>query len=172
MISIVKATVQDYPSIASIGKVSVVDSHRDSCSAEDMHSFLERNYSNDAIKDDLQEIHNIYYLIRYHDRPVGFSKIVLNSKHPAIRAKNVALLDRIYILKEFYGLKLGLELLNFNISLAKDNNQSGIWLYAWIGNTRAIHFYQKAGFAIIGTHQYYVTETHYDESHHMFLPFS
>jgi ribosomal protein S18 acetylase RimI-like enzyme len=171
MISIIKATVQDYHYIAGIGKVSVADSHRDSCSAEDMHEFLERHYNSNAIKKELRDVNNIYYLIQYNDQPVGFSKIVLNSKHPNIRAENVALLDRIYIRKEFYGLKLGLELLNFNISLAKDNNQSGIWLYAWIGNIRAINFYQKAGFTIIGSHQYYVTKTHYDESHHMFLQF-
>lgn len=171
MISIIKATVQDCHSIGSIGKISVVESHRGSCSDEDMHEFLERNYNNDAIKEDLQDIHNLYYLIQYNDKTVGFSKIVLNAKHPNIRAANVTLLDRIYILKEFYGLKLGLELLNFNISLAKDNDQSGMWLYAWIGNTRAVNFYRKAGFTIIGSHKYYVTETHYDESHQMFLNF-
>jgi ribosomal protein S18 acetylase RimI-like enzyme len=172
MISIRKATVQDCHSIASIGKISVVDSHRDSCSAEDMHAFLERNYTSDAIKADLEDIQNIYYLLQYNDQPVGFSKMVLHAKHPDIRAENVTLLDRIYIRKEFYGLKLGLELLNFNIALARESNQSGIWLYAWIGNTRAVNFYQKAGFTIIGSHKYYVTETHYDESHHMFLDFA
>jgi ribosomal protein S18 acetylase RimI-like enzyme len=172
MISIIKATVQDYHSIASIGKVSVVDSHRDSCSVEDMNEFLERNYNGDAIKDELQDVHNLYYLIHYNYTPVGFSKIVLNASHPNIGAENVTKLDRIYILKEFYGLKLGLELLNFNITLAKDNDQSGIWLYTWIGNTRAVNFYRKAGFTIIGNHKYYVTETHYDESHQMFLDFA
>ena len=172
MISIIKATVQDCHIIAGIGKVSVVDSHRESCPAEVMHEFLERYYTSDAIKNELRDVNNIYYLIQYNDQPAGFSKIVLNAKHPTIRAENVTLLDRIYIRKEFYGLKLGRELLHFNITLARDNNQSGIWLYAWIGNTRAIHFYQKAGFTIIGSHQYFVTKTHYDESHHMFLDFS
>jgi ribosomal protein S18 acetylase RimI-like enzyme len=137
-----------------------------------MHEFLERHYNSDAIKKELRDVNNVYYLIQYNDQPVGFSKMVLNAKHPNIGSKNVALLDRIYILKEFYGLKLGLELLNFNITLARENSQSGIWLYAWIGNTRAINFYQKAGFTIIGSHQYYVTKTHYDESHHMLLDFS
>lgn len=172
MISIRKATVQDCHPIAGIGRVSVVDSHRDSCSAEDMHKFLERNYTSDAIKAELKDVNNIYYLLQYNGQPVGFSKIVLNAKHPNISAENATLLDRIYVLKEFYGLKLGLELLNFNITLAKENNQLGIWLYAWIGNTRAVSFYQKAGFKITGSHKYYVTETHYDESHHMFLNLS
>jgi len=171
MISVIKATERDHNSIVSIGKVSVADSHRDSCSAEDMNEFLERNYNSDAIKDELNDINNIYYIINYYDNPVGFSKIILNAKHPNIAAENVAKLDRIYLRKEFYGLKLGLELLNFNIELSRNNTQSGMWLYTWIGNNRAINFYLKAGFAIIGSHKFHVTKTHYDLSHQLFLKF-
>ena len=171
MISVIKATESDHNSIVSIGKISVEESHRGSSSAEVMNEFLEREYNNDAIKEELNDINNIYYIINYNDKPAGFSKIILNAKHPNIAAENVTKLDRIYLLKEFYGLKLGLELLNFNIELARNNNQSGMWLYAWIGNNRAIDFYLKAGFTIIGSHKFYVTKTHYDVSHQMFLNF-
>jgi hypothetical protein len=43
MISVIKATERDYNSIASIGKISIAESHRDSCSAEDMNEFLEKD---------------------------------------------------------------------------------------------------------------------------------
>ena len=171
MISIIKAKERDYNSIVSIGKISVAESHRGSCSAEVMNEFLEKNYNGDAIKKELDDVNNIYYIINYNDKPVGFSKIVLNAKHPNIVTENVAKLDRIYLLKEFYGLKLGLELLNFNIELSRNKNQSGIWLYTWIGNNRAINFYLNAGFTIIGSHKFYVTKTHYDLSHQLFLNF-
>lgn len=171
MISIRRATERDYESIGRIGRISVEESHRGSSSAEVMNEFLERNYNNDEIKKELNDINNIYHIIHYNDQPAGFSKIILNDRHANIVLENVARLDRIYLLKEFYGLKLGLELLNFNVELSRNNNQSGMWLYAWVGNTRAIDFYLKAGFAVIGSHQYYVNETHYDESCQMFLSF-
>ena len=136
-----------------------------------MNEFLDRNYNPEAIANEIKDPKNIYYLINYKDQPAGFSKIVLNARHDSIAAENVAILDRIYLAREFYGLKLGLELLNFNIELAKQNNQSGMWLYVWIGNKRAVDFYLKAGFKIIGSHKYYVTKTHYDVSHHLFLNF-
>lgn len=172
MISIIKATERDYNSIVSIGKISVEESHRGSSSAEVMNEYLEKNYNRDAIKEELDDINNIYYIVNYNDEPAGFSKIILNAEHPNIVTENVTKLDRIYLLKEFYGLKLGLELLNFNIELAKNNNQSGMWLYTWIGNNRAVNFYLKAGFTIIGSHKFYVTKTHYDVSHQMLLNFS
>jgi ribosomal protein S18 acetylase RimI-like enzyme len=169
MISIIKATEKDYAPIVSIGKVSVADAHRDSCSAEDLNEFLEKNYNNDSIKAELNNTKNIYHILNYNGNSVGFSKINLNAKHPNVADENVTKLDRIYLLKEFYGLKLGLELLNFNITLAKSNNQSGMWLYTWVGNNRAVNFYLKAGFKIIGSHKFYVTETKYNLNHQMFL---
>jgi ribosomal protein S18 acetylase RimI-like enzyme len=171
MISVIKATERDCNSIVSIGKISVEESHRGSSPGEVMNEYLERNYNDDAIREELNDINNIYYLIHYNDKPAGFSKIILNAKHPDIPLENVAKLDRIYLLTEFQGLKLGLALLNFNIELAKNNNQSGMWLYTWIGNNRAINFYLKAGFIIIGRHKFYVNKTHYDVSHQLFLSF-
>jgi ribosomal protein S18 acetylase RimI-like enzyme len=171
MISVIRATERDCNSIVSIGKISIAESHRDSCSAEVMHAFLERNYNHDAITEELNDINNIYHIINYNDRPTGFSKIILDAKHPNIVTENVTKLDRIYLLKEFYGLKLGLKLLNFNIELSRNNHQSGMWLYTWIGNKRAIDFYVKAGFTVIGSHKFYVNETHYDLCHQLFLSF-
>ncbi len=172
MISVIKATEENYKSIVSIGKVSVAEVHRDSTSVDNMNEYLATNYNDKAIKEELNDVKNIYHIISYNEKAVGFSKIILNAVHPNIVAENVTKLDRIYLLKEFYGLKLGLELLNFNIGLSKNNNQAGIWLYTWIGNNRAVNFYLKAGFTIIGSHKFYVTKTYYNLNHHMFLNFS
>lgn len=169
MISIIRATKEDYSLIVNIGKISVREAHKDSCSVEDMTDYLERNYNNEAIKKQLSDPTNIYNIIYYNGNPVGFSKIILNAVHSNIVAKNVTMLDRIYLLKEFHGLKLGLELMNSNIEFSRNNNQSGIWLYTWIGNSRAIDFYLKAGFTIIGSYKFYVTKTYYNMNHQMFL---
>ena len=169
MISVIKATEKDFQSIVDIGRISVAQAHRDSCAPEDLNDYMERNYNPHAIQQELSDPKNIYHIICYNSIPAGFSKIVLNAAHPNIVAKNVTKLDRIYLLKEFFGLKLGLELLNFNISLAKNNHQSGIWLFTWVGNNRAVDFYLKTGFTIIGSHKFYVTETHYNLNHHMVL---
>lgn len=172
MVTIVKAKESDCDSIVHIGKIAVAESHRESCSAAAMNEFLEKNYNRVAIKEELADDNNRYHIINYKNEPVGFSKIVFNAKHPGIAAENVAKLDRIYLLTAFYGLKLGLQLLQFNIELAEKNNQSGMWLYTWVGNHRAISFYEKAGFTIIGSHRFYITETYYNLSHQLFLNIS
>lgn len=170
-ITITKATTKDYPSIAAIGKVAVEEAHRDSCSRESMNEFLDKTYNDNAIMEELADSNNIYHIIRVNDTTAGFSKIVFDSGHANIPQKNTAKLDRIYLLKEFFGLKLGYQLLSFNVDLCRKAGQSGMWLFTWTGNERAIDFYHKAGFKIIGNHQFKVTETHYNEHYQMLLNF-
>jgi ribosomal protein S18 acetylase RimI-like enzyme len=95
--------------------------------------------------------------------------MVFNSEHASIEEKNVAKLDRIYLLSEYFNMKLGAELLKSAIEVARKNDQSGIWLFTWVGNIRAINFYLKAGFQIIGSHQFRVTASSYNMNHHMYL---
>lgn len=172
MFEIKRATEQDYKTIADIGRVSVALAHRDSCSVKDMNEFLENTYNYESIIQELENPAYTYHLIYYNTIPAGFSKIILNYPHPNIYQKNVTKLDRIYLLESFYDKKMGLELLNFNINYSKANGQIGVWLFTWVGNSRAINFYKKAGFNIVGTHKFKVTETHYNEHHQMFLNFS
>jgi diamine N-acetyltransferase len=169
MMSIKRAAVADHPVIVAIGIVAVEEAHRVSTSAENLTEYLEKHYNDDAISKELADPANIYHIISYDGIPTGFSKINLNTPEPAIKAAHVTKLDRIYLLKEFYGMKLGLSLLNFNIAVAKENNQSGMWLYTWTGNQRAIDFYLKTGFTIAGSHKFYLTETHYNTNHLMYI---
>jgi diamine N-acetyltransferase len=167
-----RATEKDYDSIIRIGRESIAESHQGSCSPEEMNEFLERDYNPDSITKELNDLSNIYHIIHCNNEPAGFSKIVLNASHPTIPFGNVAKLDRIYLKQKFYGQKLGLELLNFNIELSMRHNQAGMWLYTWVGNERAIRFYLRAGFTIIGSHKFYVANAHYDLCHHLFKSLS
>ncbi len=84
---------------------------------------MDKHYNDDAIKKELDDQNNIYHIISYNVRPAGFSKIVLNAKEPAIAAENVTKLDRIYLLKEYFGLKLGFfsqQRLSMSLSRAED----------------------------------------------------
>jgi diamine N-acetyltransferase len=163
------ATGEDCVLIAGIGRVAVELAHRSSCSAEDMNRFLDNTYTPEAIAAELDNPDNCYHLLYYEGKPAGFSKIIMNMAHPNIMEQNITKMDRIYIAEEFYGLRLGYELLQFNIGLSEKNNQAGMWLFTWTGNERAVNFYRRTGFKIVGSHRFKVTETHYNSHHQMLL---
>ena len=145
MTTIRKATVADVELLAELGRQTFIESHGHSAATEDVETYINTAYNPEACKQELEDANNIYHFIYYNNQPAGFSKIILNSPAQAVAVINITKLERIYVLKEFYNMKLGLALLNFNIELSKNNNQSGMWLYTWIENERAVNFYKKAG---------------------------
>jgi ribosomal protein S18 acetylase RimI-like enzyme len=168
-ISIARATKSDCKLLADIGRQTFIESHGESASKSDIDSYINEKYSFKEFQKELSISENIYHIIYYEDKAIGFSKIILNSATPNIQNNNVTKLERIYILKEFYNLKMGLELMNFNIELSKSNNQVGMWLFVWIENVRAVNFYTKNGFEIIGSHNFKISATHSNPNHQMFL---
>jgi ribosomal protein S18 acetylase RimI-like enzyme len=171
MASIIKATKKDYRLLAEIGKTTQIESHGSSAPAEETNSYLEKNFNYNAVKEELSDPKNIYHFIYYNGKPAGYSKITLNSPHSNIPIKNVTKLDRLYLLKEFYDLKLGRALFNFNVELSSQNDQAGMWLFVWKENQRAVNFYKKMNFKIIGSHDFKLSDNHSTPNHQMFLAY-
>ena len=171
MTSIIKATFEDFQLLTDIGKITFLESHGHSASAADINQYVREKYYANAFKEELSDPKNIYHIIYQDRQPAGFSKIIFNSPHSNIQEENITKLERIYLLKEFYNLKLGAELLRINIELSKQNHQSAMWLFVWKENPRAVSFYTKAGFVVIGSYDFKLTETHSNPNHQMFLKY-
>ena len=169
MVTIVKATTYNAALLADIGRITFIVSHGHSAPAADIDASDATKYTPAVIQQELSDPKNIYHILYYDQQAAGYSKIVLHSPHPGMPQQNITKLERIYLLKEFYELKLGYELLRFNIDLSKKNNEAGMWLYVWKENHRAVNFYTKAGFRITGSYDFKLSETHSNPNHRMLL---
>jgi len=171
MIQIIKANIEHSELIAEIGKQTFLESHGNSASKEDVNHFILKNYNAKAISKEFENPKIHYHIIYFKNKVAGFSKIELSTSNKDVNDLNVTKLDRLYILKEFYRQKLGSKLFDFNIQLSKKNNQKGIWLAVWIENQRAINFYTKTGFKIVGEYNFQISETHSNPNHIMYLKY-
>ncbi|WP_245949264.1 GNAT family N-acetyltransferase [Lutibacter citreus] len=171
MIKIVKANIEDSELIAEIGKKSFLESHGNSASTEDINSFISKTYNKENISKEFKNTKIKYHIIHFNDKVAGFSKIELSTSNKDINELNVTKLDRLYLLKEFYGQRLGSSLFDFNIQLSKKQNQKGIWLAVWVENKRAINFYTKLGFKIAGKYNFKISETRSNPNHIMYLKY-
>jgi diamine N-acetyltransferase len=160
MISTVRLTPEDAALLARIGGASLIESHGHSAPMETMEAYRDRSFSEEACRAELADEKNIFSAVYYNNEPAGYSKIIFNTPHPAVPLQPVTKLERLYLLKEFYGLKLGHHLLQQAIDLSKAEGDKGMWLEAWKGNERAIRFYQKQGFETVGEAAFRLTATH------------
>lgn len=171
MTSIVKANENDAYLLSEIATLTFIESHGSSAGSEDINRYMAENYNTDVLKEELGDSKNIYHLLYYDDEVAGYSKIVLNDPYTNSKIENITKMERLYLLKKFYNLNLGSVFFEFNIDLAKENNQAGVWLFVWKENQRAVRFYKKKGFIIIGSHEFKISKTHSNPNHQMFLRF-
>ncbi len=169
MISIIRAAEKDAELLTNLGRQTFLESHGHSAPEKDISDYIARTYTHEIVQTDLADAANIYHIMYLDNEPAGYSKIVFNTAHTGIALENITKLDRIYLLKKFHGSGAATTLLQFNIELAKQNGQQGLWLYTWKENHRAIQFYTKAGFSIIGSHDFKLSDTHSNPNHLMVL---
>lgn len=169
---IVKAGIADFKLISRLAGQTFMESHGHSATLEEVNNYRTEKYNEGAVRKDLENERNLYYVIYHNECPAGYSKMILDSPYNReAGVLKIAKLERLYLLREFYGLGLGNELFAHNVSLAKEAGQTGVWLYVWKGNPRAIAFYRKQGFVINGDYDFRISETHVNPNHRMLLLF-
>ena len=171
IIVISKAIVADAKQLASLAKASFLPAHGHSASEEDIANYVADNFSEENFINELANPDNYYHLIYHNTVLAGYSKITFNTVSDCIKTKDVTYMSRLYLLEEFYGLNLGKALFDFNIDLSKKQGQNGIWLAVWIENKRAIKFYTKMGFQIVGKYDFRISKTHTNPNHIMYLEY-
>src|SRR5688572_30369608 len=102
MISIVKATPDNSQLLSELAVQTFLESHGHSAKPEEINAYVSRNYNTEALKQELLDPKNIFHIIYHNHKPAGYSKIILNYPSEKSTIKNIAKLERIYLLKEFY----------------------------------------------------------------------
>jgi hypothetical protein len=123
---------------------------------EDLLNYFDSTFSVQKIEKSIQKPHTFYWMAHYDKLPIGYAKLKLNSTNEFIKEEKSCQLQKIYILKDFISHKIGLHLQNKLIETAKKNNSNIIWLSVLKENSRAIHFYKKNEFKIIGAHDFQI----------------
>ncbi len=90
------------------------------------------------------------------DDITGYFKINQGNAQTDIYDENAMELERIYILKNFQGKRLGAWALNKVLEFAKEGGAQYVWLGVWEHNSKAIRFYERHGFKKFGEHPYYI----------------
>ena len=169
MTAIVKATAADTSLIVRVATASFIALHENRMPATDLAAYVSTKLTIPVIEEELNNPANIFHIIYYNDQPAGYSKIIFNTPCPLIKNTAVTKMERLYLLKEFYALQLGSVVFEFNNHLARQANQAGMWLYVWVKNERAIRFYKKQGFEIIGNEDFVISPTLSNPNHIMYL---
>jgi ribosomal protein S18 acetylase RimI-like enzyme len=169
--TIVKGTIQDAEKLQGLAQTTFIESHGHSASTEDILNYVELHLTINKLRMELEDPNNRFYLLFSSDKLIGYSKIIFNSSYKEQTPQTSAKLERLYLLQDYHGQRLGHKLMEFNIQLAKYNHQTGIWLYVWTENKKAIRFYKKYGFEQIAETYFTISRQHKNPNYILYSAF-
>jgi len=164
-IKVCKADQNCAGTIAELARKTFVETYGESGSKEDVRNYIEDKFAFKMVEEELKAEAIDFFVAKAGDRTVGFTKIRSDRKGKNLEDKKCLEIERIYVLKEYQGFHVGKELMNTIKEIARKGGFETIWLQVWQKNTKAVQFYQKAGFVA-----YETTTFHYGSSfHHDFI---
>lgn len=159
-LSITKICKTDAETLRELAVTTFRESHGHSASTKDIDAYINAKFTLENIARELSDASNVFYFIYVNEELAGYSKIIYNTAYENLTQINSTKLERLYVLEKFHDLKVGKQLMDFNIKLAKQNAQSGIWLYVWTENYRAVRFYKNYGFQQIAETYFKISDKH------------
>ena len=163
MLKIRRATTNDATHIALLGRITYTQSHGDYIEdKQNLLEFYDKHYSVSQIRKELLDKNNLFWIVFSDELPIGFAKLCLNVNQLNSRDTNFCKLQRLYILNDFIALRIGSQLQDLILQTAIDLNFKNIWLTVYYKNTKGIKFYKKYGFKEIGSIDFYVGKTNYE----------
>lgn len=147
-----KATIFDVEVLQAIGKQTFIETFAADNTKENIKKYLDTAYSSEKLMAELNNKNSEFYFAELEGNIVGYLKINLEDSQTEMILNNALEIERIYVLKEFQGKKVGQILFNKAIEIANQNLLKYVWLGVWERNPRAIRFYEKNGFKIFDKH--------------------
>ncbi|WP_281239511.1 GNAT family N-acetyltransferase [Flavobacterium praedii] len=143
MITIVKATANDYPTIQNIAHQTWPVAYGEILSKVQLDYMLDAFYNEEALKDSVANKGHHFILAKEGEETLGFA-----SYEHHYNQKQQTKIHKIYILPQTQGKGIGKSLIDFVENIAKENDSIALSLNVNRFN-KALDFYKKIGFKIV-----------------------
>ncbi|MDX6183304.1 GNAT family N-acetyltransferase [Flavobacterium sp. Fl-77] len=151
-IVIKKIGLSELEKLQKIGKQTFSETFAAINSEENMKQYLTEKFSLEKLTDELTNSNSEFYFALLEEKIVGYLKVNFAAAQTELKDKNALEIERIYVLKEHKGNKIGQLLYEKALQVAQKSSLKYIWLGVWEENHGALHFYKKNGFIAFDKH--------------------
>jgi ribosomal protein S18 acetylase RimI-like enzyme len=149
-IQITKATLQDLEQLQLISRATFAETYSHNTAADDIQKYVREAFSTEKLTAEIQNACSEFYLTILDEKIIGYLKLNFGEAQAEMKDKNSLEIERIYVLAEYQGKKVGQLLYQKAIQVANERIVDFVWLGVWEKNIKAIGFYEKNGFMKFG----------------------
>ncbi len=151
-IKITKIDLPEIEALQAIGRQTFFETFASGNTEENMQKYLEEGFTVDKLTTELTNPYSEFYFAQLDNKVIGYLKINFGQAQTELNDNKALEVERIYVLKEFHGKRVGQILYDKAFDIAKQANADYLWLGVWEENPRAINFYKKNGFVEFDKH--------------------
>lgn len=153
-VHIIKVDINHLEVLQQLGRHTFYESFAADNTKENMQLYLDTAFSEDQLKRELLNPDSEFYFAQLDGKYIGYLKINIGEAQTELKMNTSLEIERIYVIKEFHGKKVGQKLFEKALQIAKERKLKIIWLGVWEKNPRALRFYEKNGFVAFDKHIY------------------
>lgn len=151
-INIVSVEVGDIERLQALGQETFRETFAEKNTAENMQKYLEEGFNIKQLAAELSNPDTAFYFALLEGKEIGYLKLNFGKAQTELQDPLAVEIERIYVLNEFHGKRVGQILYEKAITIAKERKAAYIWLGVWEENARALSFYKKNGFVEFDKH--------------------
>lgn len=151
-IQLIKISPEEIGLLQEISVQTFHDTFSSQNKEEDMQSFLAEHFTEEKLMLETKNPFSAFYFAKIENNITGYLKTNFASAQTELQNNDALEIERIYVLQEYQGKRIGQFMLDKAIELATQHSMKYVWLGVWEKNEKAIRFYEKNGFVKFGTH--------------------
>ena len=155
-LAIRECMIDDLVILREISYKTYNETFKDWNTPSNMEDYLENAFNMSKMRDEMLNANSQFYFLYADEELVGYLKLNEGLSQTDINDSDSIEVERIYLLKEFHGKALGSVLMNKAIEIAKEKKKKYLWLGVWENNDKAMKFYKRNGFYVIGQHSFFM----------------
>jgi ribosomal protein S18 acetylase RimI-like enzyme len=145
------ATTLDAQLIADLGARTFRDTFGPDNTEADMADYLASAFGPAIQARELEDAHTSFLIAQADGSTAGYARLRFGDSPTSVGGRRPVEIVRFYVDGPWIGHGVGAVLMGASLDLAKDRGCDVVWLDVWERNPRAIAFYEKWGFVVVGS---------------------
>jgi GNAT superfamily N-acetyltransferase len=145
------AVPADAARLAVLAETSFVDTFGADNRPEDMAAYLATAFGAALQRAELEDAACTVYLAEDRGEALGYAMVREGAAPACVGSGNALEIARLYAVRRWIGAGVGAALIQQSLREAEARGRDTLWLGVWERNARAIAFYERWGFAHVGS---------------------
>jgi ribosomal protein S18 acetylase RimI-like enzyme len=149
-----RASPADLGAYSDISRNTFADTYRASHPAEALARHVASRMNDDALREELADPARHALALTRAGAWLGYALVRHGNRSAVVHGTHPLEIERFYVTRDWQGRGLADSLMNAVLAAARTGGATVAWLGVWEQNSRAVRFYTKCGFAVVGRATY------------------